>query len=115
MDALSALKMVGSPNMASPLSGATLGGGATSISPADMAQLSSILQGGGSGAGAVSPAQLTQMAGMFQNGGATAATSQISPAEFPQSTPGLELTAPGSASATDSSSFQNMLGGFVQE
>ena len=115
MDALSALKMVGLPNTASPLSGAALGGGANSISPADLAQLSSILQGGTTGAAGISPAQMSQMASMFQGAGSGSAAAQISPAEFPQSTPGLEVTTPGAASATDSSSFQNMLGGLVQD
>jgi flagellar hook-basal body complex protein FliE len=115
MDVLSALKMVGAPNMAGQLPGAALGGsGATSISAADMAQLAGMLQGGGSGTAAVSPAQLAQMSGMFQSG-ATGSAGQISSAEFPQGAPEIELSAPGSVSGTDSSSFSNMLGGFVQE
>jgi flagellar hook-basal body complex protein FliE len=116
MDALSALKMVGAPSLAGPLPGAALGGGgATSISPADMQQLSSLLSGGSGGAGAISPAQLSQMSSLLQNGGATTSASAISPTEFPQASPGLELTGPGGVSSSDSSSFQNMLGGFVQE
>jgi flagellar hook-basal body complex protein FliE len=115
MDALSALKMVGAPGLAGQLPGAALGGGATTaISPADMQQLSSLLQSGGAPA-AISPAQLTQLSSLLQGGGAAATPSTISPADLPQSSPELELTAPGATSASDSSSFQNMLGGFVQE
>ena len=93
MDALSALKMVGAPNLASPLTGASQGGGAaTALSPADLKQLTS----------------------MMQSGGAAPATS---PTELQPLPAGLDLTAPGgSTAATGSgSSFENMLGGFVKE
>jgi flagellar hook-basal body complex protein FliE len=93
MDALSALKLVGAPNLASPLTNVAQGGGATpAMSPAEMQQLSSLMQAGG-------------------------ATPTTSPAELGQLPPGLELTAPGGTSlpTSDPSSFQNMLGGFVKE
>jgi len=93
MDVLSALKMVGAPNMASPLSNVAQVGGATpAMSPAELQQLSSLMQSGG-------------------------VTPSSSPAELQQLPAGLELTAPGGSTAatSDSSSFQNMLGGFVKE
>jgi flagellar hook-basal body complex protein FliE len=93
MDALSALKLVGAPSLPGNLPGAAQGGGAAAaMSPVDLKQLTSLLQGGG-------------------------AVPTTSPSELQQMPPGLDLTAPGGSTAAvgDSSSFQNMLGGFVQE
>ncbi len=83
MDALSALKMVGAPNLANlQMTGA----------PNMAAQLAAAAQGNG-------------------------ATPAISTADLQQLSPGLTLPAPGAGAVTggDGASFQNMLGGLVQE
>jgi flagellar hook-basal body complex protein FliE len=81
MDALSALKMVGTPDLAS----LKMAGGTDLAS-----QLAAAAQGNGT-------------------------TALISPAELQQLSPGLTLPAPGAVTGGDGASFQNMLGGLVQE
>src|SRR5580692_4149436 len=81
MDALSALKMVGAPDLANlKMAGGT-----------DLA---------------------SQLAGAAQGGGTN---PTISTADLQQLSPGLTLPAPGATAGADGASFQNMLGGLVQE